>query len=286
MSLAFGAHVSVSGGIDKAFGRAEEFQMEAIQIFSKNERQWHAKPLAEDVVERWYAERERSGIDKIVVHASYLINIASQKDDLLLKSKLGLQNELERCEELGIPSLVLHPGAHTGSGADVGIATVAYTLNQIHDYLPDLKVQTLLETTAGQGTTLGRSFEELAAIIDQVEAKERVMVCIDTCHIFAAGYDFRTTEGYAEVMRQFDQTVGLDRLKAIHLNDSKTPLGSNRDRHEHIGKGEIGLEGFRHLVNDSRLKGIPGLLETEKGDNNEEDGRNLATLRGMVGAAV
>jgi len=286
MSLAFGAHVSVAGGVDKAFARAEEFDMEAIQIFSKNERQWHAKPLAEDVVERWYAERERSGIDKVVVHASYLINIASQKDDLLLKSKLGLQNELERCETLGIPALVLHPGAHTGSGVDVGVATVANTLNQIHDYLPDLKVKTLLETTAGQGTTLGRSFEELAAIIDQVEAKDRVGVCVDTCHVFAAGYDFRTAEGYAEMMRQLDATVGIDRVEAIHLNDSQYPLGSNRDRHAHIGEGEIGLEGFRHLVNDPRLAGIPGLLETEKGEDNIMDGRNLQTLRGLVAAPV
>jgi len=286
MSLAFGAHVSVAGGVDKAFARAEEFDMEAIQIFSKNERQWHAKPLAEDVVERWYAERERSGIDKVVVHASYLINIASQKDDLLLKSKLGLQNELERCETLGIPALVLHPGAHTGSGVDVGVATVANTLNQIHDYLPDLKVKTLLETTAGQGTTLGRSFEELAAIIDQVEAKDRVGVCVDTCHVFAAGYDFRTAEGYAEMMRQLDATVGIVRVEAIHLNDSQYPLGSNRDRHAHIGEGEIGLEGFRHLVNDPRLAGIPGLLETEKGEDNIMDGRNLQTLRGLVAAPV
>lgn len=284
MSLAFGAHVSISGGVDKAFARGEVFEMDAIQIFSRNERQWKARPLADDVVDRWYAERERSGIDKIVVHASYLINLASPKEDLRLKSRLALQDELERCERLGIPSLVLHPGAHTGSGEEAGLAMVAFTLNQVHEALPDLKVQTLLETTAGQGTTLGRSFEELAVIIDQVEARERVMVCLDTCHIFAAGYDFRTEAGYADVMRRFDETIGLDRLSAIHLNDSQTPLGSNRDRHAHIGEGEIGLEGFRHLVNDPRLTGIPGLLETDKGDNDEEDGRNLATLRGLVRA--
>ena len=286
MSLAFGAHVSVSGGVDTAFARGEQFDMEAIQIFTKNDRQWKGKPLADDVVERWFIERERSGIDKIVVHASYLINLASPKEDLRLKSRLALQDELERCDLLDIPSLVVHPGAHTGSGDEVGIATIAYSLNQMHENAPDLKAQTLLETTAGQGTTLGRSFEELAAIIDQVEAKERVMVCLDTCHIFAAGYDMRTEEGYADVMRQFDEIIGLDRLKAIHLNDSKNPLGSYRDRHDHIGQGEIGLDAFRHLVNDPRLDGIPGLLETEKGDDNEEDGRNLATLRGLVAATV
>jgi len=282
MSLAFGAHVSAAGGVDKAFARGDEFKMDAIQIFTKSERQWRAKPLEDDVIERFYQERKRTGINKIVVHGSYLINLASQKDDLRAKSIDAFKEELTRCETLNITSLVTHPGAHTGSGVEVGIGRIADSLNRIHDDLPDLKVQTLLETTAGQGTTLGRNFEELAAIIEGVEAKERVMVCLDTCHIFAAGYDFRTEDGYASVMRQFEEIIGLDRLKAIHLNDSKNPLGSFRDRHDHIGEGEIGHDGFQHLVNDSRLDGIPGLLETEKGDNNEEDGRNLATLRGMV----
>lgn len=282
MSLAFGAHVSISGGVDKAFARGEVFGMEAIQVFTKNERQWKGKPLADDVIERWFAERERTGIDRIVTHASYLINLASPKDDLRLKSILAYQDELERCDVLGIPGLVIHPGSHTGSGEEVGLATVAESLNRIHDYLPDIRTKTLLETTAGQGTNLGRRFEELATIIDGVEAKERVMVCLDTCHVFAAGYDIRTPDGYADTMRQFDEIIGIERLQAIHLNDSKFPLGSNRDRHEHIGEGEIGPEGFRHLVNDPRLAGLPGLLETEKGDNDEEDGRNLATLRGLV----
>ena len=286
MSLAFGAHVSASGGVDKTFARGEEFDMEAIQIFSKNERQWRAKPLEDDVVERWFAERARTGIEKIVVHASYLINLATPREDLQAKSLFAFQEELERCELLGIPALVIHPGAHTGSGEEAGITAVTESLNRVHENIPEYKVQTLLETTAGQGTTLGSRFEELAAIIDRVEAKERVMVCLDTCHIFAAGYDFRTEEGYADVMRQFDETVGIDRLKAIHLNDSRNPLGSKRDRHDNIGRGEIGLEGFRHLVNDDRLEGIPGLLETEKGDNNEEEARNLATLRGLIEAKV
>lgn len=283
MSLAFGAHVSAAGGVDKAFERGEQFEMEAIQIFSKNERQWKAKPLADDVVERFHAERSRSGIDKLVVHDSYLINLASPKEDLRAKSIEAFKDELLRCETLGIPSLVTHPGAHTGSGIDEGISTFAESMNRIHDDLPDLKVQTLLETTAGQGTTLGSRFEELAQIIDLIEAEGRVMVCLDTCHIFAAGYDFRTEEGYADVMSQFASIISLDRLKAIHLNDSKNFLGSNKDRHDHIGKGEIGPDGFRHLVNDPRLEGIPGLLETEKGDDNELDGINLNTLRNLVG---
>lgn len=286
MNLAFGAHVSISGGVDKAFAQGEAFQMEAIQIFSKNERQWRAKPLGDDVVERWFAARARRGIDKIVVHASYLINLATAKEELREKSLAGFQDELDRCEMLNIPSLVIHPGAHTGAGAEAGIAAVADALNRVHENLPDHKVRTLLETTAGQGTALGSRFEELAAIIDQVEAKDRVMVCLDTCHIFAAGYDIRTAERYAEVMRQFDETIGIERLQALHLNDSKNGLGTNKDRHEHIGQGEIGLEGFRGLVNDPRLVGVPGLLETAKGENNVEDGRNLATLRGLVGKPV
>lgn len=282
MSLAFGAHVSAAGGVDKAFARGEEFDMRAIQVFTKSERQWRAKPLGEDVVAQFFQERERSGIDKIVVHDSYLINLASPKDDLRSKSIDAFKEELTRCETLGILSLVTHPGAHTGCGVETGLQNVADSLNRIHDDLPELNVKTLLETTAGQGTTLGRTFEELATIISNVEAKDRVMVCLDTCHIFAAGYDFRTEDGYAGVMREFDETIGLDRLKAIHLNDSKNPLASNKDRHDHIGEGEIGPEGFRHLVNDARLEGIPGLLETDKGDNNQDDERNLAMLRGMV----
>lgn len=282
MSLAFGAHVSASGGVDKAFARGEEFGMDAIQIFSKSERQWRAKPLEDDVVERWFAERRRSGIDKIVVHASYLINLATAKDDLRAKSLAGFQEELDRCEALQIPSLVIHPGAHTGSGEETGIAAVADMLNRVHENRPDHNVRTLLETTAGQGTALGRSFEELAAIIDRVEARDRVMVCLDTCHVFAAGYDFRTPDGYAVMMRQFDELIGIERLQAIHLNDSKNGLGTNKDRHEHIGEGEIGLDGFRLLVNDPRLIGVPALLETEKGEDNVEDGRNLAVLRALV----
>ena len=171
-------------------------------------------------------------------------------------------------------------------GEEVGSAAIADSLNRAHDARPDYRVRTLLETTAGQGTTLGRTFEELAAIIDRVEAKDRVMVCLDTCHIFAAGYDIRTPAGYADTMRQFDTVLGLDRLQAIHLNDSKNGLGTNKDRHEHIGEGEIGPEGFRALVNDPRLAGVPALLETEKGDDNVEDGRNLATLRGLIGQPV
>lgn len=285
MTIEFGAHMSIAGGVDQAILRAEEFGMTACQLFTKNERQWLGRPLEPAVIERFHAERERTGIDKYVVHASYLINLASPKEDLRARSMEAFADELVRCDLLGIPSLVVHPGAHTGSGVEEGIRQVAESLNRVHEKLPDVTTRTLLETTAGQGTTLGRTFEELAEMIGQVEAKDRVAVCLDTCHIFAAGYDIRDREKYGEIIQHFDEVLGLDRLKALHLNDSKFPLGSNKDRHEAIGDGEIGLDGFRWFVNDERLCGLPGILETEKGPDGEEDRRNLATLRGLVGTA-
>jgi deoxyribonuclease-4 len=274
--------MSASGGVDKAIRRAGELGIESCQLFSKSERQWKSKPLDPAVVEQFHAEVERTGIRDLVIHDSYLINLASPKEDILAKSLAAFQEELERSDILGVPYLVTHPGAHTGSGPDAGIRQFAESLNRIYDLIPDNKTITCLETTAGQGTTLGRTFEELAAIIDLVEAKERVAVCMDTCHIFAAGYEIRTPEGYAETMRQFDSLIGFDRLKVIHLNDSKNPLGSFKDRHNHIGDGEIGLEAFRNVVNDPRLAGLIGILETEKDDANEYDKRNLATLKGLV----
>ncbi len=284
MTLAFGSHMSASGGVERALARGEAIPVESLQLFSKNERQWIAKPLDPEVVERFHDEVERTGITKLVVHDSYLINLASPKPDILEKSLPAFADELQRCDTLGVPYLVTHPGAHTGSGVDAGIARFAQSLNEIFAGMPDSKTLTLLETTAGQGTSLGRSFEEIAAIIDLVEDRARVGVCLDTCHIFAAGYDYRTPETYAATMAHFDRVIGLDRLKVIHLNDSRNPLGSNKDRHDHIGDGEIGLEGFRQFVNDPRLDGLPGILETEKDDGGENDRRNIATLRSLVEA--
>jgi len=284
MTLNFGSHVSASGGVDKTLERAVEVGATSCQIFSKNQRQWQEKPLDPGVVERFHAERERTGIQQMVIHDSYLINLASPKEDILAKSLAAFTDELVRGDILDIRYLVTHPGAHTGSGVETGIARFAESLNRIFDQLPENRTITCLETTAGQGTTLGRTFEEIAAIIDLVEDKDRLGVCLDTCHVFAAGYDIRTPEGYAEVMQAFDSIIGIDRLKVLHLNDSKFGLGMNKDRHEHIGEGEIGLEGFRNVVNDPRLAGLPAILETEKDKDGENDRRNLATLRGLVEA--
>jgi deoxyribonuclease-4 len=282
VTLKFGSHTSASGGVHKAITRAGELGITSCQLFSKNERQWIAKPLDPAVVEQFHAEVERTGIHDLVIHDSYLINLASPKEDILAKSIAAFQDELERSDLLGVQHLVTHPGAHTGSGVEAGIAQFAESLNRIFDTIPDNKTITCLETTAGQGTTLGRTFEELAAIIELVEAKDRVGICMDTCHIFAAGYELRTPEGYADTMNQFANLIGFDKLKVVHLNDSKNPLGSFKDRHDHIGDGELGLEPFRNIVNDPRFEGLSGILETEKDDANVYDLRNLATLNSLL----
>lgn len=284
--LALGAHMSISGGCDLALVRAAEFEMDACQLFTKNERQWVAKPLDEGVIERFHEQRIATGIDKLVAHDSYLINLATPDDTLWEKSRLAFMDELDRCAQLGVPGLVTHPGSHVGSGIEAGIKRAAEAINRIHDERPNGPTLTLLETTAGQGATLGRTFEEIRGIIDLVEDSARVGVCLDTCHIFAAGYDIRDADSYAQSMAAFDQIIGFSRLKAIHLNDSKFELGSRKDRHASIGDGEIGLEGFRLLVNDPRMNGLPAVLETEKGDNGEEDRRNMATLRSLVATTV
>lgn len=284
--LAFGAHMSISGGVDLALVRAAEFQMDACQIFTKNQRQWVAKPYDPAEIERFHEQRRATGIDKLVAHDSYLINLATPDDALWEKSRLAFMDELDRCEQLDVPGLVTHPGSHMGAGEEVGLKRVAEAINRIHEERPNGKTLVLLETTAGQGKHLGWRFEELRAIIDLVEDNARVGVCLDTCHIFAAGYDIRDADSYAQTMAAFDQIIGFNRLKAIHLNDSKFELGSRKDRHASIGDGEIGLEGFRLLANDPRVNGLPAVLETEKGDNGEEDRRNMATLRSLVATPV
>jgi len=280
----FGAHMSIAGGLHKAFAQGEKAGCDALQIFSKNQQQWRAKPLTEDEIAQFAAERQRHADWPLVVHDSYLINLASPKDDLWEKSIAAFGEELERCAALGIPYLVTHPGAHTGSGEAAGLQREADALNRLLGAGVGKDVLVLLETTAGQGSCLGYRFEHLAQLIELVERQERLAVCVDTCHLLAAGYDIRTSETYAATFAEFDRVVGADRIKVIHVNDSQKDLGSRVDRHTHIGEGCIGLEGFRALVNDPRFKQLPMIIETPKGEDLAEDIANLATLRGLVEA--
>lgn len=279
-----GAHQSIAGGIYRAFERGDEATCDAIQVFNKSNNQWRAREYDAEELELWFAAMMETGIEVACAHNSYLINLASPDAELHEKSYASFREEVERCNVLHIPNLVFHPGAHVGTGAEVGVTRVAGALNRLAHELGDGNDVTLcLETTAGTGSNLGSTFEELAAIIDQVDNQETMGVCLDTCHVFAAGYDIVSAAGYAETLRRFDETVGLARLKVLHLNDSKTPLGSYRDRHEHIGDGHIGRDGFRNVVTDPRLRHVPMVLETPKGDDLAEDVMNLSTLRRLAG---
>jgi deoxyribonuclease-4 len=275
--------MSVAGGLDKAIDRAEQVDSDAVQIFTKNQRQWNAKPLTDEQISVF---RERLAASErircVVAHDSYLINLASPKDDLWEKSIAAFREELERCETLGIPYLVTHPGAHVGSGREAGMARIVEALDRIHVDLPGYEVLTLLETTAGQGTTLGGCFGDLAEIMSALQQPERTGVCFDTCHVFVAGYDLRAPDAYSATMEQFEAAVGIEHLKALHFNDAKAELGSHLDRHDYIGAGYIGSEGFRNVMNDARLAGRPALLETEKGEDLAEDREAIILLRSLV----
>jgi deoxyribonuclease-4 len=280
-----GAHMSIAGGHVLAIDRATAFGMTACQIFTKNANQWAAKPIAPEAAAAFREGVVESDVEIVVAHDSYLINLASPDDTLWERSRAAFGDELQRCAQLGVPWLVTHPGAHMETGVEAGVQRVAIALNRLFDELPDLDVTVLLETTAGQGTTLGRTFEELAGILALVEDQTRVGICFDTCHVFAAGYDIRDATAYAATMQTFDEVIGLDRLRVFHLNDSRKGLGAHVDRHANIGEGELGNEAFRHLMNDERFFGRPGILETPKGDDGEDDRRNMAALRGLVAVA-
>jgi deoxyribonuclease IV len=280
--MKFGAHMSISGGLHKAFGQGERAGCDTIQIFSKNQQQWRGKTLAEQDIALFKAEQQRSGLGPVIVHDSYLINLASPNDELWEKSIAAFADELERCSALGIPYLVTHPGAHTGSGEEAGLRREATALNRLLEAGTGGETMILLETTAGQGTCLGQRFEHLAYLIEQAAHPERIGVCVDTCHVLAAGYDIRTPEACAATFAEFDRIVGIERIKALHLNDSQKDLGSRVDRHTHIGAGCVGLEGFRAIVNDPRFADLPMIIETPKGDNLAEDIENLSKLRGLI----
>jgi deoxyribonuclease-4 len=280
--MLLGAHMSIAGGVHKALERGKSIGCDIVQIFTKSSNQWKAKPLSDDELGLFREAKLATGISIVVGHTSYLINLASPDPITHKKSVDSLRLELERSEALGLPALVLHPGSHLGQGEEAGLRKIAKSLDAVHKSLPGLKARIALEITAGQGTNLGFRFEQIAQIIDLTKEPERLAACFDTCHAFAAGYDIRTKSAYADTMRQFDDVIGLDRLAVIHLNDAKKELASRIDRHEHIGKGQIGLDGFRWLLNDRRLRHIPMSLETPKGKELKEDVENLAVLRSLI----
>lgn len=281
----FGAHMSISGGVSKSFARGESVGLDSMQIFAKNERQWTAKPISPEEATAFRVEQQRTGIYPVVVHDSYLINLAAPADELREKSIAAFANELERCAQLDIPYLVTHPGAHTGIGEEAGLARVADAICRLLAEGVGGNTMILLETTAGQGTALGYRFEHLARLFELIPYHERLGICVDTCHIFAAGYDIRDPEGYQATFAELDRLVGLTRVKCFHLNDSQKDLGSRVDRHAHIGQGCIGVEAFRMLVNDPRFADLPMIIETPKGEDMAEDRMNLTLLRSLVQGA-
>jgi deoxyribonuclease-4 len=290
MSPLFGAHVSVAGGLPLAVERAVAHGCDAFQVFAKNASQWRGRVIPAEEIAEFRARVSESGLGPVVSHASYLINLASSDVALRQQSMNAMADELDRAEALGLMGVVLHPGAHTRGSTEEGLGLVVDSLNELLGARRDGTAMVLLEDTAGQGTALGSTFEQLAAILMKVKDHARVGVCLDTCHLLASGYDIASSAGYAETFRQFDRLIGFDRLKLFHLNDSKKPLGSRIDRHEHIGKGRIGLAAFRRLVNDPRFKTLPMLLETPKTERGSSrrvtldplDARNLGTLRGLL----
>ena len=281
-NLSFGAHESIAGGLPNAITRAQTATCDVVQIFNKSNNQWRAKKLGAEEIERYFAAQEETGISVVCSHDSYLINLASPDEALNAKSYAAFKIEVERCNLLKIPNLVFHPGSHVGSGEEAGLDLIARNLNRLFDDVIDNDVSLCLEATAGQGSNLGHRFEQLAYIIDRVDNDAQLGICLDSCHIFAAGYPLSSAVDYAETMRQFDAIVGLGRLRVFHLNDSKRELGSRVDRHEHIGQGEIGSSGFANIVNDPAMANIPMVLETPKDDDLQDDIDNLRALRALV----
>ncbi len=274
--------MSIAGGPANALLRGHSIGCDAVQIFTRNANRWRSRELTSQQIKDLRQARAATGIHPIVAHSSYLINLATPDDDLWQRSVDALILETRRCQQLGVRDYVLHPGAHRGSGEEAGLRRIAAALSAALSATAGTEVRVLLENTAGQGSSLGYTFEHLAWLMGHTEGTERLGVCFDTAHALAAGYEFRQVESYAAMWEHFSDIIGLERLHAIHLNDSKRDLASRVDRHEHIGKGFVGLEPFRMLVNDPRLRSVPMLLETPKGPDMLEDVENLALLRDLI----
>jgi deoxyribonuclease-4 len=280
--MLIGSHISTAGGVDKAFSLGTSLGLEAMQIFTRNQNQWKSKAIPPATVEAYFKERDRTGINPVFSHGSYLINLATPDPLIQGKSLDALVDELERCDLLEIPYLVLHPGSHLKEGEEVGLKRVSDNLNQAFARTKNLKAMLLLENTAGQGTNLGYRFEHLAIIRDQTEHKQNVGYCFDTCHAFAAGYDLSTEESTAAVIAELDRILGIENLKVFHFNDSKKAMGSRVDRHEHLGKGHMGLAAFRFLMRSPLFTTHPMALETPKSPDYHEDVENIAVLRELL----
>jgi len=289
MSCMFGSHLSVAGGLHNALIEAKQLRMDCVQVFTKNQRQWKVKPLTDEQIAEWFEHQKTTGITEVVSHDSYLINLASPKKETLDKSTNLFREELLRCEALKIAWLVTHPGAHMGEGEEKGLKRIIKSLDQIHKELKGLKAITCLETTAGQGTSLGWQLEHLKTIMDGVKQPERLGVCIDTAHLIAAGYDLTSADGAADVLEQLENVIGLKHVLAAHINDSKVPLGKRVDRHEHIGHGHVDKKAFGTLLANPHIASIPKILETAKGEapnGKPWDSVNMATLKRLQKAAL
>lgn len=281
--LLIGAHMSTAGGVALAIDRALSVDATAMQIFVKNNMQWFAAaPFTDAELQAFLCHPRRRELRSVFAHSGYMINLAAVNPEFAEKSRLALKDELIRADQLRLPFLVLHPGAHMGAGEEAGLAKIVAGLDAVLETIPHVKTRVALETTAGQGTSLGHTFEQLATILEHSAHPERLCICVDTAHLFAAGYDLSTDEGTAATFERFDRILGLERLVAVHCNDSKSGLGSRVDRHEHLGRGKIGLAPFRFLMRESRFAAIPKVLETPKGKELAEDRENLSILRKLA----
>ena len=277
-----GAHMSIAGGVSQSLGRGNQIGCKCIQIFTRSSRQWAAKPYPAEEIEAFKRAHKETGIQMIVAHDSYLVNLGAPDEKLRKKSIDAFVDELQRCEALEVPYLISHPGAHIGAGEAAGIKAIAGSIDQAHKACRGYQVKIALEITAGQGSVLGSRFEQMARIFDAVKESERLRLCFDTEHAFAAGYDLRSEAGYEQAFAELDRHIGLKRLVAFHINDSMKPLNSHVDRHEHIGKGHLGLETFQRLVNDRRFAGIPMCLETEPGPDMKDIAVDLRQLEKLL----